>query len=112
IHVLRHASLRRGHRLCGGGLQPHPVRRRLRLLESRRRACSLDIGRRYGPFARKMTHTAPTTRLMLVTPPVADAEAMSFRLMQAFAGGDVAAVLLRLTDGDDRSKIERVKRIA
>lgn len=57
--------------------------------------------------------TQPTrTRLMLVTPPVADAEAMSFRLMQAFAGGDVAAVLLRLTDGDDRSRIERVKRLA
>ena len=59
-----------------------------------------------------MTNTAPTTRLMLVTPPVADAEAMSFRLMQAFAGGDVAAVLLRLTEGDERSKIERVKRLA
>lgn len=57
------------------------------------------------------THTAPT-RLMLVTPPVADAEAMAFRLMQAMAGGDVAAILLRLTEGDDRSRIERVKRLA
>ena len=28
------------------------------------------------------------------------------------AGGDVAAVLLRLTPGDDRSRIERVKRLA
>ena len=55
---------------------------------------------------------APTTRLMLVTPPVADAEAMAFRLMQAFAGGDVAAIVLRLSEGDDRSKIERVKRLA
>jgi thiamine-phosphate pyrophosphorylase len=55
---------------------------------------------------------APTpTRLMLVTPLVADAEAMAFRLMQAFAGGDVAAVLLRLSEGDERSKIERVKRL-
>jgi thiamine-phosphate pyrophosphorylase len=49
---------------------------------------------------------------MLVTPLVADAEAMAFRLMQAFAGGDVAAVLLRLAEGDERSKIERVKRLA
>lgn len=49
---------------------------------------------------------------MLVTPPVADAEAMAFRLMQAMAGGDVAAVLLRLSAGDDRSRIERVKRLA
>lgn len=59
-----------------------------------------------------MTTQAPLTRLMLVTPPVADAEAMAFRLMQAMAGGDVAAILLRLAPGDDRSRIERVKRLA
>jgi thiamine-phosphate pyrophosphorylase len=58
-----------------------------------------------------MTMTASQTRLMLVTPPVSDAEAIAFRLMQAFAGGDVAAVLLRLAAGDDRSRIERVKRL-
>jgi thiamine-phosphate pyrophosphorylase len=49
---------------------------------------------------------------MLVTPPVEDAEAMAFRLMQAMAGGDIAAIVLRLTSGDDRSRIERVKRLA
>ena len=59
-----------------------------------------------------MTTQAPTTRLMLVTPPVADAEAMAFRLMQAMAGGDIACILLRLSPGDDRSRIERVKRLA
>lgn len=59
-----------------------------------------------------MTTQSSPTRLMLVTPPVADAEAMAFRLMQAMAGGDVAAVLLRLGPGDDRSRIERVKRLA
>ena len=59
-----------------------------------------------------MTTQPFSTRLMLVTPPVADAEAMAFRLMQAMAGGDIAAVLLRLTPGDDRSRIERVKRLA
>jgi thiamine-phosphate pyrophosphorylase len=59
-----------------------------------------------------MTMQTPPTRLMLVTPPVADAEAMSFRLMQAMAGGDIAAILLRLAPGDDRSRIERVKRLA
>ncbi|MDX3806865.1 thiamine phosphate synthase [Bosea thiooxidans] len=56
-------------------------------------------------------HSSPT-RLMLVTPPVEDADAMAFRLMQAMAGGDVAAILLRLAPGDDRSRIERVKRLA
>lgn len=59
-----------------------------------------------------MTTHAPQTRLMLVTPIVADPEAMAFRLMQAFAGGDVAAVLLRLPEGDDRTRIEAVKRLA
>lgn len=59
-----------------------------------------------------MTTQAPHTRLMLVTPPVEDAEAMAFRLMQAMAGGDIAAIVLRLTPGDDRSRIERVKRLA
>lgn len=59
-----------------------------------------------------MKNTATPTRLMLITPPVADAEAMAFRLMQASAGGDIAAIVLRLADGDDRSKIERVKRLA
>lgn len=57
------------------------------------------------------THPSPT-RLILVTPPVEDADAMAFRLMQAMAGGDVAAILLRLAPGDDRSRIERVKRLA
>ncbi len=59
-----------------------------------------------------MNTSVPRTRLMLVTPPVSDPGALSFRLMQAFAGGDVAAVLLRLTPGDERSLTERVKALA
>lgn len=59
-----------------------------------------------------MTTTSPPTRLMLVTPLVADTDAMAFRLMQAQAGGDLAAVLLRLAPGDERSRIERVKRLS
>lgn len=59
-----------------------------------------------------MNTSTPRTRLMLVTPPVLDPGALSFRLMQAFAGGDVAAVLLRLASGDERSLTERVKALA
>jgi thiamine-phosphate pyrophosphorylase len=59
-----------------------------------------------------MNTSTPRTRLMLVTPPVSDPGAISFRLMQAFAGGDVAAVLLRLAPGDERSLTERVKALA
>ncbi|CAN7431098.1 thiamine phosphate synthase [Bosea sp. LjRoot90] len=59
-----------------------------------------------------MTTNPPRTRLMLVTPPILDPGAISFRLMQAFAGGDVAAVLLRLAPGDERSLTERVKALA
>lgn len=59
-----------------------------------------------------MTTNLPRTRLMLVTPPISDPGAITFRLMQAFAGGDVAAVLLRLAPGDERSLTERVKALA
>ncbi|RXT46449.1 hypothetical protein B6S44_26980 [Bosea sp. Tri-44] len=59
-----------------------------------------------------MTTNLPRTRLMLVTPPILDPGAITFRLMQAFAGGDVAAVLLRLAPGDERSLTERVKALA
>jgi thiamine-phosphate pyrophosphorylase len=59
-----------------------------------------------------MTTNPPRTRLMLVTPPILDPGAITFRLMQAFAGGDVAAVLLRLAPGDERSLTERVKALA
>ncbi len=59
-----------------------------------------------------MNTSVPRTRLMLVTPPISDPGAISFRLMQAFAGGDVAAVLLRLAPGDERSLTERVKALA
>ncbi|KRE23754.1 hypothetical protein ASE66_00310 [Bosea sp. Root483D1] len=59
-----------------------------------------------------MTTNPPRTRLMLVTPPISDPGAITFRLMQAFAGGDVAAVLLRLAPGDERSLTERVKALA
>ncbi len=59
-----------------------------------------------------MTGQPAPARLMLVTPPVADAEAMAFSLMQAFAGGDVAAVVLRLAQADERGRIEAVKRLA
>lgn len=59
-----------------------------------------------------MNTSIPRTRLMLVTPPISDPGAFTFRLMQAFAGGDVAAVLLRLAPGDERSLTERVKALA
>ncbi|MEN5082775.1 thiamine phosphate synthase [Bosea sp. TWI1241] len=59
-----------------------------------------------------MSTSKPRPRLMLVTPRVVDPGALSFRLMQAFAGGDVAAVLLRLAPADDRTLTERVKQLA
>jgi thiamine-phosphate pyrophosphorylase len=48
-------------------------------------------------------------RLYLVTPPVADAAAFSTQLAAALAAGDVAAVLLRLAEGDERTQINRAK---
>ncbi|HWK94022.1 MAG TPA: thiamine phosphate synthase [Pseudolabrys sp.] len=51
----------------------------------------------------------PTPRLYLVTPAIADAAAFAPVLETSLAAGDIAAVLLRLSGGDDRTQINRVK---
>jgi thiamine-phosphate pyrophosphorylase len=53
----------------------------------------------------------PVPRLYLLTPPVEDPAAVA-RLADAMAGSDVAAVLLRLPDADERSLINLVKKVA
>jgi len=57
----------------------------------------------------KKAEPRPAPRLYLITPPITEADAFSASLATALAAGDVAAVLLRLTDGDERSLINRVK---
>ena len=54
----------------------------------------------------------PAPRLYLVTPKVEDAEAFSQSLAAALDAGDVAAVLLRLADADERTQINRAKTLA
>jgi thiamine-phosphate pyrophosphorylase len=66
-------------------------------MESRSRAQS-------GVTARK-----PRQRLYLITPLVDDAAGFAAELERALGSGDVAAVLLRLAQGGERSLIERVK---
>jgi thiamine-phosphate pyrophosphorylase len=51
----------------------------------------------------------PAARLYLMTPAVGDAAALAGALADAIAAADVAAVLLRLAPGDERTLIERVK---
>jgi thiamine-phosphate pyrophosphorylase len=51
----------------------------------------------------------PAPRLYLVTPRIADATGFSESLTAALAAGDVAAVLLRLADADERSQINCAK---
>jgi len=57
----------------------------------------------------KQADPRPVPRLYLVTPPVADAQAFSTQLAAALAAGDIAAVLLRLSDADERTQINRAK---
>jgi thiamine-phosphate pyrophosphorylase len=57
----------------------------------------------------KQAAPRPAPRLTLVTPPVEDAEAFAAPLAAALAAGDVAAVLLRLADADERTLINRAK---
>jgi thiamine-phosphate pyrophosphorylase len=57
----------------------------------------------------KQADPRPAPRLYLVTPPVVDAQAFSTQLSAALAAGDIAAVLLRLAEGDERTQINRAK---
>jgi thiamine-phosphate pyrophosphorylase len=54
----------------------------------------------------------PDPRLYLVSPQVADADTFAGTLTVALAGADVAAVLVRLTAGDERGLVNGGKRLA
>jgi thiamine-phosphate pyrophosphorylase len=58
-----------------------------------------------------VTAPPPRQRLYLITPLVDDAARFAPELERALGSGDVAAVLLRLAQGGERSLIERVKTI-
>ena len=60
----------------------------------------------------KQADPRPAPRLYLVTPPVADAQAFAATLAAALAAGDVAAVLLRLAEADERTQINCAKALA
>lgn len=60
----------------------------------------------------KQTAPRPAPRLYLVTPPVADADAFASELAASVAAADIAAVLLRLSQADDRTLINCVKALA
>ncbi len=60
----------------------------------------------------KNAEPRPQPRLYLITPALADAETFALTLEPALAAGDVACVLLRLADGDERTGINRIKAIA
>jgi thiamine-phosphate pyrophosphorylase len=60
----------------------------------------------------KHAEPRPQPRLVLITPAVADAAAFAPVLEDALAAADVAAVVLRLAPGDERERINRVKRLA
>ena len=48
-------------------------------------------------------------RLYLVTPPVGDPDAVANGLADALNAADIAAVLLRLADGDEAAQLDRIK---
>jgi thiamine-phosphate pyrophosphorylase len=59
----------------------------------------------------KHAEPRPAPRLYLVTPPVDDAAAFATPLSAALAAGDIAAVLLRLAPGDERTQTNRAKQL-
>jgi thiamine-phosphate pyrophosphorylase len=62
--------------------------------------------------SRPNEQTRPKPRLYLVTPADADPNALKFDLLAALDSGDIAAVLMRLPEADDRTLINRVKAVA
>jgi thiamine-phosphate pyrophosphorylase len=60
----------------------------------------------------KQAAPRPAPRLYLVTPQLADPSGFAGQLTAAFDGGDVAAVLLRLADIDERTMINCAKALA
>jgi len=59
-----------------------------------------------------MTPPPPRQRIYLITPPVGDPQAFAGALAAALEAGDVAAVLLRLEQSDERTLVNRAKAIA
>jgi thiamine-phosphate pyrophosphorylase len=60
----------------------------------------------------KHAEPRPAPRLYLVTPRVGDPAAFVAPLAAALTAGDVAAVLLRLAEADERTLINRIKALA
>jgi len=60
----------------------------------------------------KRAEPRPAPRLYLITPPTVDASAFSATVADALSAGDVAAVLLRLAEADERSLINCAKALA
>ena len=60
----------------------------------------------------KQAQPRAVPRFYLVTPPVSDPAAFTSELVPVIAAADVAAVLLRLADADERTLINRVKDVA
>jgi thiamine-phosphate pyrophosphorylase len=59
-----------------------------------------------------MTPQPPRQRIYLITPPVSDTQTFGRALAAALDAGDVAAVLLRLAESDERTLVDRAKAIA
>ncbi len=63
-------------------------------------------------MSKKPPTNPPAPRLYLATPQVADASALVPVLTGLLAAADIAAVLVRLAEADERGKINRIKALA
>src|SRR6516162_6744151 len=73
---------------------------------------SARIERQSGAMPSDRQSARPAPRLYLITPIVADLEAIGDQLDAALAATDTAAVLLRLAAADERTLINRIKALA
>ena len=83
-----------------------------RAMEGRSRTES-RVTMRSAPAKRGQISMAPhRPRLYLLTPPLGDTAGFASNLEAVLDAGDIAAVLLRLDDGDEHALIDRAKTIA
>jgi len=60
----------------------------------------------------KQPEPRPAPRLYLITPPIAEAGELAPALTDALASAEIAAVLLRLADSNERTLVDRVQALA
>mgnify|MGYP003339358060 CR=1 FL=1 len=101
-------------RVCTSTTLPSTYITGLPTVPTLRRAVDSSVRKTVGPVSvmpkpKQSEPERPAPRLYLVTPEIEDAAGFARSLPEALGAADVAAVLLRLKEADERTQINRIK---